>query len=515
MNELEVDKLNEVYLQIRNLTQSSALELKEYFSCFIDNYWFSPKVKAKLWDGKISFYDWKNQTIPFGLFPQFVKFCNKFNYQYKVNFSKEDVINQITDEEFEEFYEAIFKDSTYSPRDYQDESIKKALRMKRGVIESATASGKSLSIYAIIRFILGIITENKKILFVVPNINLVNQIFSDFVDYGWKQAESNCSLIYNNSKKVDWEKPIIISTWQSLIKKPAEFFQKFQAVIVDEVHLAQAISINKILKQCINADYRIGLTGTMPESLISQFTIYGYLGPKIFEIKSFELIEKGILSKIKIANILLQYPKETVYEYWHDDEDNIKKTSYQDELNIIYGYKKRNEIFKYIINNINQSHNVLILCHKINHLKLIKEYIEKIFTNHKIYEIYGLTEGDERERIRKLSNLQESTIILGTYATLSTGFNLPRLHHIIFASSFRSKIKILQSIGRGLRVHDTKDRLLVWDIVDDLSWVHNWGDNDVKHINYVYEHWKERLRYYNAQNFNYITKVINISDITI
>lgn len=510
---IEVDKLNETYLQIRNLTQSSALELKEFLSCFIENRYFNPKVKAKIWDGKISFYDWKNQTIPFGLFPQFVKFCNKFNYQFKVNFSKDDVINNISDEEFEEFYNAIFKDSSFSPRDYQDEAIKKALRMKRGIIESPTASGKSLNIYAIIRFILGI-SENK-ILFIVPNINLVNQIFSDFVDYGWKQAESNCSLVYNNSKMINWEKSIIISTWQSLIKKPAEFFQKFQAVIVDEVHLAQAMSINKILKQCINADYRIGLTGTMPESLISQFTIYGYLGPKIFEMKSSELIEKGILSKIKIANLVIKYPKETIYDYWHDVDDTIKKTSYQEELDIIYGYDKRNDIFKYIITNIDQNHNVLILCHKISHLKLIKEYIEKNFTKHKIYEIYGLTEGDERERIRKLSNLQESTIILGTYATLSTGFNLPRLHHIIFASSYRSKIKILQSIGRGLRVHDTKDRLIVWDIVDDLSWVHNWGDNDVNHINHVYSHWHERLRYYNVQGFDYMTKDINISDISI
>ena len=512
MNEiLEVDKLNEVYLQIRNLNRSSAMEIREFFSCFIENYFFHPLFRSKQWDGKISFYKWDNQTIPIGLFPQFIKFCNQFNYQYKVNFNRSEVVNEISDEEFEKFYEAIFTDSSYSPRDYQDESIKKALRTKRGVIESPTGSGKSLVIYSIIRFILGI--AQGKILLIVPNVSLVNQMFNDFKDYGWKYCESNCSLVFHKSKRINWECPIIISTWQSIYKKGIDFFDKFQAVIVDETHGAAADSIQSCLKKCINAEYRIGMTGTMPEELINQFTIYGYLGPKIYESTSSELIEKGILSKIKIANLLLQYPKETTYGYWHDDEGDIQQKEYQEELDIIYSNTDRNKIFRYIINRLDKTQNILILCHKISHLKDIKKYLEDNFKEHKIFEIYGKTEADERERIRLATNIQGSTIILGTYATMSQGLNIPRLHNIIFASSYRSRLKVLQSIGRGLRKHQTKKGLLVFDLIDDLTWLHNWGDKEILHKNYTYIHWLERLRHYDNQGFKYITKKINLENL--
>lgn len=96
---------------------------------------------------------------------------------------------------------------------------------------------------------------------------------------------------------------------------------------------------------------------------------------------------------------------------------------------------------------------------------------------------------------------------------MSTGINIKRLHHVVFASSYRSKIKVLQSIGRGLRTHETKDKLIVWDIVDDFSWTNKWGDKDVLHMNHVYKHWQNRLEYYDKQGFQYLTKKIFINNI--
>jgi len=868
-NIIEIEKVNEVYYHIRNLNSSSSLELKEFLSCFIDNHFFHPLVRAKQWDGRISMFDTKNQTIPIGLFPQFVKFCEKFNYEYKLNFDKEDLVNDITDEDFETFYESIFNDSSYSPRDYQDEAIKKALRLKRGVIESPTAchskgtnilmydgslkkiediiigdmimgndgtsrkvlklfngidemykitpsfsksfivnknhilylecthknpkdecakekqeitvgdyikksksfkhiykltynktelifdrkietdikltpyfiglylgdgstyniaitsmddeiyqevikqlalygmdeknirkstkidnlvstynihgitsfkmnenpikndfkkiglffedsnirtkcgdkfipdiikygsiddryeclaglidtdgytdkdygygitskserliddivfiarslgffankrikynkkydrnyyrcsisgdvekiplrlkrkvisgkvktytdkhhigfkienigngeyygfeldnnhlyldenflihhnSGKSLVLYSIIRFLLGI--SEKKILLVVPNVNLVNQMFSDFVDYGWRDCESYTSLIYSKSKRVDLNKPIIISTWQSLIKKSEDFFDQFGTVIVDEVQTAQSFSVSKILKNCVSAEYKIGVTGTIPESLVSQFTIYGYLGPKIFSLASSELIERGVLSNIKIANIIIDYPKETIDKLWHDEDGNIKKVDYNDELNLIYGTPERNNIFKFIIDNIKKDdENILILCHKIDHLKSIRKYLDENFKDYNIHEIYGKTESEQREKIRQLAMINGRNIILASYGVLSLGWNLKRLHHIILASSTRSKTRLLQSIGRGLRTHDSKSHLVVWDIVDNLTFINNHANKEVKHLNHVYNHFIQRIQYYANQGFKYITKNINLKSI--
>jgi len=557
-NILEVEKLNEVYVQIRNLDKGSALELKEFLSCYIDNYWFHPLVRSKQWDGRVSFFNWNEQTIPIGLLPQFVKFCRKFDYEYKLNFSKEEIVNDISEDDFEEFYEAIFKESSFSPRDYQDDCIKKALRIKRGVIESPTGSGKSLIIYSMIRFIMG--TSEGKILLIVPNISLVNQMFNDFKEYGWNQVETYCSLVFHKSKKINWDCPIIISTWQSIYKKGSSFFDKFGSVIVDEClhpstiitmsdgskkrideikvgekilsynldkkiletdevikvyenlqkssqeemhelefdngikiqvtgnhkiltknrgyiradeinekddvifidniekiinsnienkiknymklvkrnlieksekvfnlhvknnnnyfangicvsncHGAKSNSIRTCLEKCVNADYRIGLTGTMPDQKLDSFTIFGYLGPKIFEMKSSELIEKGILSKIKIANIVIKYPKDIIDRYWRDSDDgNIKQNDYNEELNDIYEFEERNKVFNYIIDKLDKSQNILILCHKISHLKDIKKYLEDNFPSYDIHEIYGKTAADERERIRQL--LDESKI---------------------------------------------------------------------------------------------------------
>ena len=96
---------------------------------------------------------------------------------------------------------------------------------------------------------------------------------------------------------------------------------------------------------------------------------------------------------------------------------------------------------------------------------------------------------------------------------MSTGINIKRLHHVILASSYRSKIKILQSIGRGLRTHETKDKLIVWDMTDDLTWTNDYQGKEVKHINHVFKHWKERLTYYDKQGFKYITKKISLESL--
>ncbi|MFW6312142.1 MAG: helicase-related protein, partial [Nanoarchaeota archaeon] len=284
------------------------------------------------------------------------------------------------------------------------------------------------------------------------------------------------------------------------------FFDKFQSVIVDETHGAKSSSIKSCLQKCTNAEYRIGLTGTMPESKADKFTIYGFLGPKLYGIESSELIKRNILSKITIANILLEYSEEDKFKYWHSDDGKISKISYKEELELIYKNKDRNNVFKYIINNIDKKENILILCHKIDHLKDVESYLKENFKGYNIHTIYGKTEADEREAIRKTTNLTESNIIIGTYSTMSTGINIKRLHHVIFASSYKSKIKILQSIGRGLRKHDSKDKLILWDIVDDLTWTSNRGK---KYKNFVYIHWRQRLQYYESQSFKFLNKKFN------
>jgi superfamily II DNA or RNA helicase len=497
MNPIVIEKLNEVFLRI-NCNLEQALEFKEFTSCFANNYFFHPKFKSHMWNGKISFYNMRDMTLPVGLLPQFFKFCEQFDYQYEFNFDKNELFNNINDEEIDDFYKAIFKSTEFWPRDYQDESVRKALRNKRGVIVLPTASGKSLVIYCLIRFLLA---QDKKILLVVPSINLTNQMFNDFADYGF-DAKQYCSVLYGTSKRYDVNKPILISTWQSIVNKNDSFFTDFGAMIEDEAHGGKANSLQKVAKKCVNAEYRIGLTGTLPTSKVDNFTIFGYLGPQIYYKKAKELMDQGVLSKIKIANLIVRYPECII--------EQMKNEKYNAQIDFTFRYQKRNNVIKYIIDHIDPKNNAIILCHKIEHLKSIEKFLREQYPNKKIFIVYGQTKAEEREETRQLIDTLEGAILLGSYGTMSTGVNIKKLHHVIFASSYKSKIKVLQSIGRGLRLHKDKFQLILWDIVDDMTWVKRTGN---KGLNYVYEHFLLRLKYYKDQGFNYVNRMIDIEKI--
>ena len=545
LNKIIVKKLNEVYLKL-TLDLEQSLELFEYFKCQVPGCWFNKKYKAKIWDGTVSLFDRKTQTLPTGLLKYFINFTQEFNYDYEIQFEHDPL--DISNEQIEDFYKTIFKDQKWVPRDYQDTSIKLALKNKRGIIESCVGSGKSIVIYILTRYLLNATSEdNAKILIIVPTINLVNQLFSDFKDYGFENIENQCNILFNKTAKIFNEKlPITISTFQSLANKSQEFFEDFIGVIVDEAQTAKAISIKNILSNCVNAEYRIGTTGTLPKEKLDLMTIYGYLGPRLFYIKSKELIDKGILSKITVANIILKYPdeifnkiinktkrkiscrcgyKEEIYlndpnihtaikecPLCGNNELNKKnKIDYNDEIDFIIDCKDRNKIFRYIIKNATKiNENVLILVDRLEHLNTLKKYLEKECGDRKIVEICGETDADLRENIRKQMIDNGGFILVATYKTVQLGVNIPRLHHVILGSSGVSEIKIIQSIGRGLRLHETKDKMILWDIIDDLTFIKKSGKI---YENFVFLQHKERLKYYDEQGFKYISKKIYLDKI--
>lgn len=500
MNEIIIEKLDNTYFKI-NCDIEQALNLRSYFECHAENYWFHPKYEAKMWNGIISYFNIIDHTLPIGLISYLKNFFIKYKYKCVLAFDKNEFFNDITRDDLQKFYKVIFKNSKYYPRDYQDESIYRFLKKKRGVIESPTGSGKSLVIYSLIRFVMG--TTDGKILLVVPNIGLTNQMFDEFnIEYGWKNAHSYVSILYGGSKRYDKSKRILISTWQSIYNKRKSFFEEYNTVIIDETHSAkESSSIQKILEKCVNADYRYGMTGTLPTIPINIFNIYGYIGPKLLQIETKELQKKGYLAKIKIANLLLKYPRE--------DVQLNKGAKFEDEYNFIIENKNRNKVLKYIINNINTNDNVLILCQRLKHIDFVHNYLIDEYGSSKIiYKIDGNVDPKIREEIRKSIENQNGVILVASYGTTSLGINIKKLHHVVFASSYKAKIKVLQSIGRGLRVHKSKKKLILWDLVDDLRW--KTKDGKVKDNN-VFRHFKIRLKYYRQKEFDYVHKIVNLS----
>jgi len=494
---IKIKKVDEVYFQLEFEDYGTTLELKEYFSFYATNYKFHPKFRAKMWDGKITIYDRNSSTLPIGMLPKLIKFCKQYGYKHQFEFDTMSLVNDVKLEDVKAHCLEVTKHLKFDPYDYQVEAVYNSIRNKRGIVLSPTGSGKSLVIYCLIRWILN---ENKKIILVVPNISLVEQMYSDFKhDYQWEDIGEYVTKLHGETT-ADFEMSVLITTWQSIQRRQYDFFAGYEALLVDEAHGEKSAVMQGISKKCTNCSYRIGLTGTLPTEDADVFNIYGYLGGVIFKRMSKDLIEMGVLSQIEIMNLMLRYPADIVKKN--------KNRPYAEEVETIYNYPQRNQAFDFVFDHIKKGHNSLILCHKIDHLKSIEEYlIDKLDDDYQICVIYGDVKAAQREEIRKMMETEENIILIGTYATMSTGINIKRIHHVIFASSYKSKIKILQSIGRGLRLHDTKDKMILWDLVDTLCWKTR---NNTIGKNHVYKHFEERMKFYEEQGFKTHSKILNI-----
>jgi len=497
MNEILIEKVNQVYVRVRcHLDQE--LELKSFLSCHVPNYMYHPKFRAKIWDGKVSFFNMQNKLLPVGLLPDFHRFCKQFGYKYRFDFDTSELCNDVTIEQVESFANGLMENTRYDPYDYQIEAVTNSIRNKRGVILSPTGSGKSLTIYMTIRLLLAQ-DPDRKIILIVPTTSLVEQMYSDFQDYGWLNIDYKVTKLYSGLKP-DFRKSVLITTWQSIHRKQKIFFQKYGVLMVDETHQAKALSIQSISKKCTEAEYRFGYTGTLPTNRSDLFNIHGYLGPVIFKQISKELIDRGILSKIKIVNVLLKFPESVIQKN--------RNRPYNEEEDTIINHVGRNKIFDLIFNNIPDGQNSLVLCRKIEHLKMIQEHLEHVLPDkYMIVNIYGKTKPEEREAIRHLMEKESNMILVGTYATMSTGVNIRKMHNVFFASSYKSKIKVLQAIGRGLRTHSSKEKVIIWDFVDDLTWKKRTGN--IGH-NHTYKHYLERLKYYEEQGFTFYNRKFQI-----
>lgn len=286
-------------------------------------------------------------------------------------------------------------------------------------------------------------------------------------------------------KKID--KPEIV--YNLHIKNNHNYFA--DNMLVANCHNTKSQSIQTVMKKCKSADYRLGFTGTLPTEKADDYNIKSVLGPVIFELKSKTLIDRGILSQIYIANLILKYPTNII------DEQNGR--IYGEEVKFIESYPGRNKALQFVFNHVSDKHNTLILCGHIEHLGTIHDYLKTTLSEkYIIHVIHGKIEAEERENIRRLMEKDENVVLLATYGTVSTGINIKRIHNVIFASSSKSKIRVLQSIGRGLRTHESKDHVVIWDLIDDMTKTTKLGN--VKK-NYMVQHWEERQKLFAEQGF--------------
>ena len=374
--------------------------------------------------------------------------------------------------------------ANHTPREYQIEGVYDALRHNRRLLISPTASGKSLMIYSLSRYYEA---QGKRILIVVPTTSLVEQMTKDFADYGW-DSEKYCHRIYSGREKED-DRPITITTWQSIYKLSRKWFEKYEVVIGDEAHLFKSKSLVQIMTKLHTAKYRFGFTGTLDGTQTHKWVLEGLFGPSYKIIRTEELMEKGFLSKLDINCILLKHPPQ-------------KFETYEDEVQYIIGHDKRNNFLSNLA--LDLKGNTLLLYSRVEtHGEILYEMInKKKEEKRKVFFVHGGVSANDREQVRTITETENNAIIVASYGTFSTGINIKRLHNVIFASPSKSRIRNLQSIGRVLRRGKDKVKAILFDISDDCT--HN------SRKNYTLNHFIERIKIYNEENFNYEIITVNL-----
>lgn len=486
-----------------------------------EGFMFDPKFKANRknrfskYDGKVRLYKILPSLLPLGLVREAVRNLRNFGWKVEID---EEIISSFLDktdysELIDSFCRAIENACGLSPRDYQRKILSLALRLKRSSFRAATGAGKSLAMYMIVRFFMKAINPQMNFLILVPNINLVNQLYRNFRDdYGWKNIDEYVGMYHSDftqsEKNLAIGKKILISTWQSMGSmlekdKSAEYFSRFSCIIVDELHTAkndQSV-INKVISSCGNAEYRFGLTGTIPRHILNQKVLIGNFGEIQQIISSKELIDRGELSKAKIVEVKIPYDQYTI--------DLCRKKKIP--LDAEYELSRLTSSHEYAIHSlirdgyIKKDQNTLILMKYVENSEVdnMVKMLEEKHPDFKIRFAHGKVKVKTRDSILQEIESESGIIVVATYSTFGTGFNMKNLHNVIFSSDCKSYFKILQSIGRSLRVHKSKTMARIFDLhhMIEESYFSTRANKQMEFKSNLSRHYYEREDFYNEEEY--------------
>ena len=475
-----IKRKNDVYLKIET-NQAIAQELSDYFTFEVPGAKVMPTVRNRMWDGKIRLFSKQTGQIYVGLLPYIKQFCQNNNIQPEGY--TEELPLPLEYEHAKGFVESL--KMPFELYDYQFDSFHKALQYKRKLFVSPTASGKSAIIYAIVRYLQ---LSSINVLILVPTTSLVEQMASDFISYGWD--DSHIHKIYSGHDKVS-NKPITISTWQSIYKENKKYFNKYQCVIGDEAHLFKAKSLTGIMTKLEDCPYRFGFTGTLDGTQTHRLVLEGLFGEVEQVTTTKALMDSDTIAKLAIDCIVLKHDQ-NISKLWKD-------YNYIEEINYLVQNKKRNQFIYNLCKTLKG--NTLVLYQLVEkHGEVLNEMMQDL--DKEVHFVHGGIGTDEREQIRALAEKKNNILILASYGVFSTGINIRNLHNVVFASPYKSRIKVLQSIGRGLRKSEQKDAVKLYDIADDLT--------HKNRKNFTLLHFQERINIYNEEEFNYKVNTLSI-----
>jgi superfamily II DNA or RNA helicase len=526
------------------VTDASRIEYHQiglWLNRHVKGWKYQPAVKMGVWDGKKSYF--KNGRINMGLWKEALKGCKEIDAPFIIENKEEFPINRdVTLEKVQDFCKEFFKNHKvptkektlvpFVPYSHQIEAAYKILKNRYCMAEVATSGGKSLIISIVMFYTLKHIDKNAKFLIIVPSITLVTQFYDNIIEYNFGLN----ALIEMRDKKIDYqlikdngsdnspcevrveevmsdrprkfsgtENPnIYIGTYQSLEKWPKKFFEQFHTIATDEAHGAKAKTILSILENSFGFAYsRFGVSGTFPtDETCEILTIQSVLGPKITEVSADELKKKGIITPMEIKAVIMN----------HNDlefDERLKlirksgdgKAAFDLEKAYAHRSDKRLNFIKKIVDKCDN--NTLLLFHTIENGQRIFQKLKDEIPEKEFFYIDGEVSGKKREIIKKQMEVTDGKVrvLVASFGTLSTGVSINAIFNIIFTDSFKSEQIVIQSIGRGLRLHSDKTKVKIFDLVDIFN------ANNMNNI--LFKHFKERETFYIKRNYPY--KIIKIN----
>ena len=414
--------------------------------------------------------------IDIGLIPEVLKFCKSKDIQTKLEKELLPILNPSLRTQRHNSY-----DLSLTYRDYQQKIIDKCIDAGRGTIVLATAGGKTLTMAGLLEYFYKNHSKNFKCLIIVPDLGLVNQTKGDFKDYNTSFSTSK----WTGKDELNLSTNVIVANLGILqsSKQDISWIEHIDLLIVDEVHkLRRGNKVNNILCK-IHTDNRFGFTGTLPPDNLDKWNIFGKIGPQLYEKMAHELRDEKYVTPATVHVLELNYntPNEEIYQGTNSN------AYYLQENVFIRNSEYRNTLLSKLCNKLDN--NTLILVDYIEHGELLTEALRNICQNKDIYFIQGSVETDERKRIQNFMESKKNIVVVAISKIFSTGINIKNLHYIIFAGGGKAKIKIVQSIGRGLRLHIDKQELIIFDIADNLR--------------YGQRHIEQRLSLYDNEDIKY------------
>ena len=369
------------------------------------------------------------------------------------------------------------------PRDYQHESTTEILKHGRGVIVLPTSAGKTLVIGLVANTCA--VKNKQKVLILVPNIQLVQQTYSDLLEYGVDPG-----LVSRWTGNHEYEATnIVIANSQILLSKTQDVsvLKRFQVVIADEVHRYSTADKSIRLLRNLQCQHMIGLTGSLPENKFDIWSINRLFGDVVYRKKSVDLRNDLYISKVRVVGLEMDYRNIPHFTRATMSDPTV---GYEEEITWLQTKEFRNQTIAKLVDKLET--NTLVLVDRIAHGELLQEYLEAN-TGKQVFFVQGSVEVEDREKIRELMESTQGVVCVAISKIFSTGINIKNLHNIIFAAIGKARIKIIQSIGRSLRLHASKEMATIFDVADVC-------------LKYGLDHFEERKHLYETEKIPLITK---------